>query len=312
MNDSNPAAGPAAPAPKPAPQRQLRAGQVSQLTVIDRDGGNVVVLETGDLIEAPNWTPDGRWLIYNSGGALFRLAADGSGVPTKIDVGPIDDANNDHVLAPDGRTVYISSRDGHLYAAPLAGGARRRVSNQHPSERPRRYYLHGVSPDGASLAYVGVEPARGDPSALKNIFTIPAAGGPDRQLTQGDARMDGPEFSPDGKWIYFNGQPDMNAPELQVFRMRPDGGGREQLTRDARSNWFPHPAPDMSCFVYLSYPPGTTGHPPDKDVILRLAAPDGSAQRDLVALFGGQGTINVNSWAPDSRRFAYVAYPTRA
>jgi Tol biopolymer transport system component len=296
----------------PAPHRRLQPGQVSQLTIIDRDGRDArVVHETDALIEAPNWTPDGRWLIYNSDGALFRLAADGAGAAEKINVGPIDDANNDHVLAPGGRTIYISSRDGHLYAAPLAGGQRRRISNEHPAEAPRRYYLHGVSPDGSTLAYVGVEPAGGDPSRLKNIFTIPAAGGADRQLTRGEARMDGPEYSPDGAWIYCNGQPDANAPELQVFRMRPDGSGREQLTRDVRSNWFPHPAPDGSCFVYLSYPPGTVGHPADKDVILRRADPDGSNSRDLVALFGGQGTINVNSWAPDSRRFAYVAYPKR-
>jgi Tol biopolymer transport system component len=298
--------------PAPPPYRSLQPGQVSQLTIVDRDGRNArIVHETDQLIEAPNWTSDGRSLIYNARGALYRLAADGAGAPEKIDVGPIDDANNDHVLAPDGRTIYISSRDGHLYAAPVAGGARRRITNEHPPERPRRHFLHGVSPDGTTLAYVGVEPARGDPSALKNIFTIPAAGGVDRQLTRGDARMDGPEFSPDGAWIYFNGQPDANAPELQIWRMRPDGSGREQLTRDARSNWFPHPAPDMSCFVYVSFPPGTVGHPPDKDVILRVAALDGTGSRDIVALFGGQGTLNVNSWAPDSRRFAYVAYPRR-
>jgi len=121
---------------------------------------------------------------------------------------------------------------------------------------------------------------------------------------------DGPEYSPDGQWIYFNAERAATIPgHAQCFRMRPDGSGIEQLTFDDRVNWFPHVSPDGRSVVFISYPAGTTGHPPNKDVILRLMRPDGGGQRDLVAFFGGQGTINVNSWAPDSRRFAYVAYP---
>ena len=176
---------------------------------------------------------------------------------------------------------------------------------------PRRhhYYLHGISPDGLTLAYVAVE----GPAGAKriNMFTIPAAGGPDTRLSDVGYPNDGPEYSPDGGWIYFNAERAATNPgHAQCFRMRPDGTGIEQLTFDERVNWFPHVSPDGKAVVYISYPAGTTGHPANKDVILRLMKPDGSGQRDLVAFFGGQGTINVNSWAPDSRRFAYVAYPT--
>jgi Tol biopolymer transport system component len=287
--------------------RSLQPGQISQLTVIDADGTNRKVLfEADEIIEAPNWTPDGKWLIINAGGELWRFAADGSGAPEKIDTGSIRNLNNDHVLSPDGQTVYLSDNSGHLYAVPITGGEPRKVSNDHAT--PHHYYLHGISPDGKTLAYVAVE----GPAGAKriNIFTIPAAGGPDTRLSDVSYPNDGPEYSPDGKWIYFSGERAATIPgHAQCFRMLPDGTGIEQLTFDERVNWFPHLSPDGQSIVFISYPHGTTGHPPDKDVILRYMRADGSGQRDIVAFFGGQGTINVNSWAPDSKRFAYVAYP---
>lgn len=287
--------------------RALQPGQRSELTIINLDGsGRQLVFTAGEVIEAPNWTPDGATLIFNAGGEIWRIAADGSAGPTRIDTGKLHDLNNDHVLSPDGQTLYVSSDDSHIYAVPIGGGAPRRVSNVH-AER-HHYYLHGISPDGSTLAYTGVERLGGNDWGKVNIFTIPAAGGPDTRLTDVTVPNDGPEYSPDGQWIYFNSE--MASPgRAQIFRMRPDGSGVEQLTFDARVNWFPHFSPDGSSIAYLSYPEGTQGHPADKDVILRFMKPDGSGTRDIVAFLGGQGTINVNSWAPDSKRLAYVAYP---
>ncbi len=286
--------------------RRLQPGQRSELTVINADGGGRRVVFTADeVIEAPNWTPDGIALIFNAGGELWRIAADGAGEPQRIDTGTLRDLNNDHVLSPDGQTIYVSSDDSHLYALPVGGGEPRRVSNTH--EHRHHYYLHGISPDGTTLSYVAVEQDAGGKTRV-NIFTLPAAGGPDTRLTDLDLPHDGPEYSPDGKWIYFSSER-ASPGHAQCFRMRPDGTGVEQLTFDARVNWFPHPAPNGSTVVYLSYPPGTQGHPADKDVILRSMDPGGGNERELVRLLGGQGTINVNSWAPDSQRFAYVAYP---
>jgi Tol biopolymer transport system component len=285
--------------------RTLSPGQQSLLEVIDLYGDRRVIVTADEVIEAPNWSPDGQWLVFNAGGQLFRISPDG-GAPEHVATPGLDDLNNDHVLSPDGSTIYVSSDNGHLYAVPFAGGAARKVSNDHAT--PHHYYLHGISPDGRTLAYVAVEQPEGE--RMVNIFTIPAAGGPDTRLTHVAVPNDGPEYSPDGRWIYFNSELAASKPgHAQVFRMRPDGTGVEQLTFDSRVNWFPHFSPDGRHVAYLSYPEGTVGHPPDKHVLLRLMSPNGTEERGLAAFFGGQGTINVNSWAPDSKRLAFVSYP---
>jgi Tol biopolymer transport system component len=295
---------------RPTPQtRWLGPNQRSELVVLDIETErSIVIYDTLELIEAPNWTPDGQWLVYNGDGRLWRISPDGSDGPHRIPTAPVENLNNDHVIAPDGATVFISANDGHLYAVPVAGGVPRRVSHEVEPERKHRYYLHGISPDGQTLAYVALETRDG--RTITRIATIPASGGDARYLTDGACPVDGPEYSPDGEWLYFNSEAAATVPgHAQIFRMRPDGTALEQLTNDTRVNWFPHLSPDGQRVSFISFPPGTLGHPANRDVILRLMAPDGGALRDLDAFHGGQGAINVNSWAPDSRRLAYVRYP---
>lgn len=284
-------------------------GQFGRVMTIGIDGSDPRLVCEANGIQAPNWTPDGKWLICNGNNALWRVAADGSTKPEKISTGDVKGVNNDHMLSPDGQTVYISA-GAHLYAVPIAGGTPRRISNEHPAATAFKYFLHGVSPDNKTLAYVGVEAVGDDPWGRLDLYTIPVAGGADTRLTDTPAPDDGPEYSPDGKWIYFNSELNAKVPgHAQCYRMRPDGTGIEQLTHDERVNWFPHLSPDGKWIVYISFPPGTVKHPANKDVILRRMRPDSSEQADIIAFRGGQGTINVNSWAPDSKRFAYVAYP---
>lgn len=268
---------------------------------------DLVYETTSSWIEAPNWTPDGSSLVLNADGLLYRIPVVG-GELEPVPTGDLADLNNDHVLSPDGETIYVSSADGHLYAVAVAGGSPRRITNDHGLDFT--HYLHGVSPDNMMLAYVGVEPYQGVPGGYRNIFTIPTAGGPDIQLTDSPVFTDGPEYSPDGQWIWFNSEQAARTPgHAQIFRMRTDGTEVTQLSFDERVNWFPHVSPDGARVVYISFPPGTEGHPGDRDVILRVLSSDGGDATDVVSLQGGQGTINVNSWAPDSDRFAYVSYP---
>lgn len=287
--------------------RRLVTGQRAQLFVFDVvSGESTLVLQSDTLLfEAPNWTPDGRQLIVNGDGVLHTVPVEGGGTLEHIAIAGLPELNNDHVLGPGGGLIYVSAEDGHLYAVNLVQRTFRRVSNDHGPEFS--HYLHGVSPDGAELAYIGLE-LRADGSPRTNVFVLPSAGGDDVQLTDDDAPDDGCEYAPDGEWIYFNSERGSTVPgHAQLFRMRRDGSDVEQLTFDERVNWFPHVSPDGRRVVYLSFPPGTVGHPPDLTVTLRLI--EDSEIRDLVELPGGQGTINVASWAPDSRRFAYAAYP---
>lgn len=285
--------------------------QRSQLWVIDTATlQRRLLLDTPAHIEAPNWSPDGDWLLYNSEGRLFTLRADGAGTPAEVPTTLPAWANNDHVISPDGATIYASVNDGHIYAIPWAGGAARRVSNGHSSGTLWLYYLHGISPDGLTLLYVGLTGAAEAPRY--GLYSLPAAGGPDTLLWDRGVPADGPEFGPDGTTIVFNAEaPERARGHAQLYRMRADGSGLTQLTHDERVNWFPHPAPDGRTLAYLSYPPGTLGHPANREVLLRLLPSAGGTPTDLAALLGGQGTLNVNSWAPDSRRLAYVAYPER-
>jgi Tol biopolymer transport system component len=280
--------------------RTLREGQRAELHVVAVGTGDRRLVHSSStvLFEAPNWTPDGR-LLVNGDGRLFAVTPDGL---TEIDLGGVPPINNDHVLSPDGTTIYVSADDGHLYAVPLGSGSPRRVSNDRGPGF--HHYLHGVSPDGGTLAYIGLEWA-GD-RRITNVWTIPSAGGADVQITNDEHADDGAEYSPDGEWIYFNSE---RAGHAQLFRISVSTGDVEQLTFDERVNWFPHPAPDGSAVAYVSFPPGTQGHPADvDDVRLRLLTPQGEI-REVATLFGGQGTMNVPSWSPDSASFAYVAYP---
>jgi len=289
--------------------RSLEPGQRSTLVVLDASSGNrQVVHESNEYVfEAPNWTPNGASLVFNQDGRMFTVPVDGSASPAQIDTGDIDSANNDHVISPDGRVLYLSAGDGHIHAVDLGSGQVRRVTNDHGLAFT--HYLHGVSPDGATLAYIGLQ-RRSGLAPLTNVFTIPAAGGPDIRLTDSGKPHDGSEYSPDGRWIYFNSERASKRPgHAQVFRMRTDGRDVEQLSFDDRVNWFPHVSPDGSRLVYVSFDPGVEGHPANHDVIIRSMSADGGTPDDVVRVFGGQGTINVNSWAPDSTRFAYVEYP---
>ena len=264
------------------------------VTISSADRRTVKVFPT--RIEAPNWTKDNQ-LIYNSGGLLYRIPAAG-GEPAVIDTGFANRNNNDHGVSPDGTMLAISdqsqeNRRSIIYTVPIGGGTPARITKNSPS------YWHGWSPDGKTLAFVG------DRNGNLDIYTIPAGGGDETRLTEANGLDDGPDYSPDGQYIYFNSE---RTGTMQIWRMRADGSGQEQITSDDYNNWFPHPSPDGTRIVFLSYEKGVKGHPENKDVMLRLMTLADKRVTVLAKLFGGQGTINVPSWSPDSRRLAFVSY----
>lgn len=255
--------------------------------------------------EAPNWSHDGSYLIFNRNGHLEKLAVAG-GEPRIIDTGFADKVNNDHGISPDSTQLAISdnsqqtksadgtaAHDSLVYLLPLAGGTPHRMTQNAPS------YWHGWSPDGKTLAFVGQR--NGD----FDIYTVPAAGGDETRLTTAKGLDDGPEYSPDGQYIYFNSE---RTGHMQIWRMHPDGSGQERVFADDYNNWFPHISPDGKWMVFLTYERDVTGHPENKDVMLRLMSLDDKKITVLAKLFGGQGTMNVPSWSPDSKSVAFVSY----
>lgn len=254
---------------------------------------------TPQLIEAPNWTPNGAHLLFNSRGRIYRIPVKG-GEPEAIETGFATRCNNDHGLSPDGTQLAISdhaqAKHSLIYVVPAAGGVPRLVTPLGPS------YWHGWSPDGQRLAYCA------ERSGEFDIYTVPVAGGTETRLTTAAGLDDGPEYSPDGQYLYFNSE---RSGSMQIWRMHPDGSGQEAVTADGYNNWFPHPSPDGRWIVFLSYEPGVRGHPANQDVQLRIMPASGGRPEVLAKLFGGQGTINVPSWSPDSKQVAFVSYQLR-
>ena len=258
-----------------------------------------VVYSAAQRFEAPNWLKDNT-LLYNAGGHLLRIPSDGSAKPAAIDTGAIVHINNDHVPAPDNTMVGLS--DGtqpggsRVYVVPMAGGTPRKVTEKAPS------YLHGISPDGKSLAYCALRNGNFD------VYTIPVEGGEETRLTTADGLDDGPEYSPDGRYIYFNS---VRSGSMQIWRMKPDGGAQEQVTPDdGYNNWFAHVSPDGARIAFVTFNKDVPAdqHPADKEVMLRLMTLADRKITILAKLFGGQGTMNVNSWSPDGRKLAFVSY----
>lgn len=246
--------------------------------------------------EAPNWARDGSYFLFNQEGGIYRLAVNG-GEPARVETGLQNKCNNDHGISPDATMFAISdsSLNGKsmVYTLPITGGTPHQVTMNAPS------YWHGWSPDGSALAFTG---QRGDNF---DIYTIPVNGGEEKRLTTAPGLDDGPEYSPDGAWIYFNSE---RTGHMQIWRMHPDGSGQEQVIADETNDWFPHISPDGKWMVFLSYEKDVTGHPPNKDVALHLMSMTDKSVHVLAKLFGGQGTVNVPSWSPDSAKVAFVSY----
>jgi TolB protein len=284
------------------------ADQTTQMTLGSRlelmevaSGHREVIYTAPNSIQAPNWTPDGKSLIFNDAKGIvynFNLA---TRTPDPLNTGTVTHNNNDHVISFDGRMLGLSSWVKELggsiiYTVPLSGGTPKQITPKGPS------YLHGWSPDGKDLVFCGERNGEFD------VYKVPAAGGKEVRLTDTKGLDDGPEYTPDGQYIYFNS---VRSGLMQIWRMKPDGSGQEQVTNDNFNNWFAHISPDGKWFVYLSFLQEETPasiHPPYKHVYIRLLPIDGKGTPKVLAyVYGGQGSINTPSWSPDGKHIAFIS-----
>ena len=276
---------------------------ISYLEIFNVETGQRTVLkEYPYRIEAPNWTCDAQSLIYNSGGKLYRIDINHPESDVEIYTGFATNCNNDHVLSFAGDKIAIShhtKEDGQsrIYTLPLTGGDPTLITAMGPS------YLHGWSPDGKTITYCAERKGNYD------VYAIPAIGGVEIRLTDAEGLDDGPEYSPDGNDIWFNS---VRTGLMQIWRMKADGSEQTQMTFDeTRNSWFPHVSPDGKQVIFICYKQGDVApgdHPPGKHVEIRIMPATGGDPETLVKLFGGQGSLNVPSWSPDSKSFAFVSY----
>jgi TolB protein len=275
---------------------------VSSLYIYDLPSGkSELILTEQRHFEAPNWSVDGSFLLINSQGRLEKISLTGENLGV-LNTGDVKKANNDHGYSFDGKTLFISSGkddakggSSFIFKVPAEGGIPEQITPLSPS------YWHGVSPDGKFIVYCASRNGNFD------VYKMSVDGGEEIRLTTEEGLDDGPEYSPDEKYIYFNSY---RSGMMQIWRMKPDGSDPEQMTFDSHSNWFAHIAPNNRVATVITYlEDQKQGHPFGKQVKLRLLDLETKELRDLTEEFyGGQGTINVPSWNPESTQFAYVRY----
>ena len=258
----------------------------------------LMVMSSRGHFEAPNWSRDGRSLVFDRDGHLWTIPAEG-GNATMIETGAATNCSGSHGLSPDGKLLALScgmagSGEVRVYILPLSGGTPKQVTENSGS------YFHSWSPDGKTILFT-----RFSEGSL-NIYSVSVDGGTEKAMTVGKGISDDPDYSADGRYIYFNS--DRGGGTMQIWRINADGTDPIQVTSDDWNNWTPHPSPDGKSIVILSYPKNVTGHPANKDVALRILTPADGKVRTLVNIVGGSGTDNVPNWAPDGSHFAFVSY----
>ena len=291
-----------------------RSNTRSFLNIMDSVTGEVTTLRAFDgVIEAPNWIPGKETLVYNANGKLYGYQID-TDTLVEYDAGGPDNLNNDHVLSFDGTEVAYSNTGGPAEGYAFSSKLFRTLLKTKEEGAPAAIevmphtpsFLHGWSPDNKELTYCGFRNIDGKTAV--DIYVVNADGSGEEKRLTNVGFNDGPEYSPDGKTIWFHSD---RSGLMQVFRMDRNGENQIQMTHQDQNNWFPHISPDGEKILYIAYAKDaldSSEHLPNMPVSFWIMNQDGSDPKKILSFLGGQGSLNVNSWSGDSRRFAFVSY----
>jgi Tol biopolymer transport system component len=285
-----------------APLKSARRTLYSTLQTIqteDQFRRALVVRTVPSYMQAASWAPDGGSIYVHEAGRIERipyLPPGVGGVPQVLDTGALVDCSGNYGLSPDGKSLALScaaSRGGMHQVYVLA------VQEQGPPHRVtvggESSFFHAWSPDSRSIAFTRGSADRAD------IFTIEAAGGTELRLTR-DTVNDGPDYSADGKLIYFDSS---RSGSTQIWRMKIDGSGAEQLTDDESLNSSPHVSRDGRTIAFLSRTP--TLRPGIGASSIKLMSFSDGQIRTLVNFQGDRGSFSMYAWG-DANHLAFVSY----
>jgi len=262
-----------------------------------------IIYQYNKSIQAPNWTRDGKKLLYNKDDLLYTYNL-ATNKPTLLNTGDVKRNNNDHVISFDGKRLAISSfgaKNGPDsgksvgYVLPITGGIPKRITTVAPS------YIHSWSPDGKRIVFASQRNGNFD------IYSVSPNGGKETRLTTNPNYDDGCEYTPDGKYIYFNS---VRSGHMQIWRMKPDGSEQTQITHSDLDDWFPHISPDGKFIVFISFLQSEVkpaDHPFYRHVYLQRMPINGGKSKVIAYLYGGQGTINTPSFSPDGKKIAFIS-----
>jgi Tol biopolymer transport system component len=274
-----------------------RLATLQTIQIDDQFRRAMVIRTTSAPMQSANWAPGGKSIYVHEAGRVINipyLTPEAGGSPRVVGVGALRDCTGNFGVSPDGKWLAMSCADSRgaprqIYVLPARGGAARKVTTGGAAS-----YFHAWSPNAKTIAFTRGRAGRAD------IFTISATGGAETRLTT-DTVNDGPDFSPDGKFIYFDSS---RSGTTQIWRMQADGTGGEQVTDDENANSSPHVSPDGKNVAFLSRPQSsgeTLG-----DAALKVIAPDGFI-RSIATFQGDRGSLSMYGWG-DASHIAFISY----
>jgi len=285
--------------PLPPEEKPTLYSTLETLQTDDQFRRAMMIRTVAGYIQAPNWAPDRKSIYVHEDGRLMKipyLTPDAGGTPQAVEVGTLVDCSGNFGLSPDGQWLAVSCAETkggphQVYIVPAGvGGAPRKLTLG-----PAQSFFHAWVPDSRTVAFTRGSAGKAD------IFTIPLAGGRQMRLT-GDTLNDGPDYSPDGKLIYFDSA---RSGSTQIWRMQADGSGAEPLTDDPHSNSSPHVSPDGKSVAFLSQPLDSGERIGDAELkVFNLA--DGSI-RTIAHLQGNRGSFSMYGWG-DAKHLAFISY----